>query len=62
MHYDATFTIKNGRLIFVEKGNQKSTTGNAPVAIVAFTDRIADGGVKATVLNRAKFKTLSLII
>ncbi|MCT6880602.1 MAG: hypothetical protein M3Z67_09005, partial [Commensalibacter sp.] len=26
LHYGATFTIKDGRLIFVEKGNQKSTT------------------------------------
>lgn len=57
--HGAIFSVKDGKLIFSQKGSDKSTTGKQLTAIIARPENIINGSAKVKFSYRSKFKNVT---
>ena len=56
--HGAIFSVKDGKLIFAKKGNDKSTTGKELTVVIASPENITNGSAKVKFSYRSKFKNV----
>lgn len=56
--HGAIFSVKDGKLIFAKKGNDKSTTGKELTVVIASPENITNSSAKVKFSYRSKFKNV----
>lgn len=56
--HSAIFSVKDGKLIFAKKGNDKSITGKDLTVVIASPENITNGSAKVKFSYRSKFKNV----